>query len=229
MRIIVFGANGGLGQRVWKAAVDAGHEVVAFVRSPQKLDATDPRFGDLTVVAGNVLDSGAVQGAAAGARAAINCTSPASGDATLDLATSAVTSAAAAGVERFYMVGGIGALWAPGTHRQVLLQDWDDEPAMRAFGLNPGMPRERIRDMTKGHLASMAFMQSTGHPHAFACPGAMYDGPATSGRTVSLDELASPAAMRVSLGDVAQVMVDDLERGELLGHRVSVCSGPTEA
>ncbi len=216
MKVIIFGANGGLGQWTWKAAISAGHEVVAFVRSPEKLDATDPRHASLTVVRGDVTDRGAVTEAAAGCEAAINCTSPAGGNATLELARAAVEGAAAAGVRTFYMVGGLGALWAPGTKREVLMQDWDDRDAMEAFGLNWSMPRERIRDMTKGHLASMAYLAGTGHAHTYLCPGLMVEGPATEGRVVTLDELGS---------DVAQVIVDDLGVGALLGHRVSVASG----
>ncbi len=225
MKIIVFGASGGLGQRVWKAAIEAGHDVVAFVRSPDKLDASDSRHAALQVAQGNVNDADAVRAAADGCAASINCTSPAGGDATLALAKSIVTHAAAAGVETFYMVGGLGALWAPGTNQTVLVQDWDDAEAMQRFGLPPGMPRDQIRSMTKGHLASMAFMAGTGLAHTYVCPGAMFDGPLSGTRLVTLDELGGPAATRVSYADVAHVIVDDLERGELIGHRVCVSAG----
>lgn len=222
MNVIVFGATGGLGQRVWRAAVDAGHEVAVFVRSPGKLDNTDPRHAKLRVAQGNVMDADAVRAAAAGCQVAINCTSPAGGNSTLDLAKSVVQNASAAGVERFYMVGGLGALWAPGTNKTVLMQDWDDAEAMEKFGLPSGMPREQIRMMTKGHLASMEFMAGTNLPHAFVCPGLMVDGPATENPVVTLDEIGGAAAMKISYGNVARVLVDDIERGELLGHRVCV-------
>ncbi|MEM6956688.1 MAG: NAD(P)H-binding protein [Myxococcota bacterium] len=222
MNVIVFGATGGLGQRVWKAAIAAGHRVVAFVRSPEKLDRSHPSFADLNVVTGNVLDGDAVKTASQGCTIAVNCTSPAGGDATLDLAKSAVTHAADADVSTFYMVGGIGALWVPGTDKTVLVQDWDDEAAMQRQGWPTGMPKEKIQAMTQGHLASMAFMASTKLAHAFICPGAMIDGEPSESRTVTLDELGGPAALRVRYADIAQVIVDDLEAGELLGHRVGV-------
>lgn len=222
MKLLVCGATGGLGQRVWKAAVQAGHDVVAFARSPSKLDGSDPRHAELTVVEGNAMDADSVRAAAAGCEAAINCTSPAGGNSTLELARSIVSNAADAGVGTFYMVGGLGALWAPGTQRTVLVQDWEDPEAMQRYGLPPGMPRERIRTMTDGHLASMAFMASTGLPHCFVCPGLMVDGAPSDRRVVTLDELGGRAAGRVTYADVAQVLVDDLERGDLLGHRVCV-------
>ena len=43
MKVIIFGANGGLGQWTWKADISAGHEVVAFVRSAEKLEEKAPR------------------------------------------------------------------------------------------------------------------------------------------------------------------------------------------
>lgn len=222
MKIIIFGANGGLGQWVWKAAVSAGHTVVAFVRTPSKLDSADPRFSQLHVVAGDVMDAEAVRLAATGCQIAINCTSPAGGNSALEMARSVVSNAAASGVQKFYMVGGIGALWAPETNRSVLIQDWDDPVAMQKYGLPTTMPREVIQRMTRGHLASMAYLESTGLPHCYLCPGAMVDAPPTESRVVTLDELGGRAAMRVSFGNVARTIVEDLEQGALIGHRVCV-------
>ena len=222
MKLILFGATGGLGQYVWKAAVDAGHDVVAFVRTPAKLHASDPRHAKLQVVAGDVMDADAVRTAAAGCEVGINCTSPAGGNSALEMAKSIVTNAAASGVQRFYLVGGLGALWAPGTNHTVLVQDWDDAEAMQKVGLSPSMPREMIRKMTKGHLESMAFLQGTGLPHTYLCPGRMVDGPPTETRVVTLDEVGGQSPGQVNFGDVAQVMVDDLPQGALIGHRVCV-------
>lgn len=224
MRVIVFGATGGLGNWMWKAAVQAGHEVTAFVRSPEKLDSTAAGYADLHVVRGNVMNAEAVHAASVGREIAINCTSPAGGNSTIDLARAIVDTAEGAGVSTFYMVGGIGALWVPGTAQQVLVQDWDDAAAMTEYGLSPDMPQELIRKMTRGHLESMAFMKEKGVPHTFLCPGRMLDAPATAERVVTLDVLGGRRALQVNMGDVAQVVVDDLKTGALLGHRVCVAA-----
>ena len=68
MNITVFGANGRVGQRVVRRALDRGHHVQAFVHSR---DPFDPH-GQLSVSAGNVADGTAVQGAVAGADAVIS-------------------------------------------------------------------------------------------------------------------------------------------------------------
>ncbi|MEM1347582.1 MAG: NAD(P)H-binding protein, partial [Myxococcota bacterium] len=140
------------------------------------------------------------------------------------LAQAIVPHAAKAGVTRFYMVGGIGALWAPGTNKTVLMQDWDDAEAMGRHNIPTGMPRDMIQRMTAGHLLSMEFMERAGFAHTFLCPGRMLEGPATSTRVVTLDEVGGAEVLQVSFGDVAQVIIDDLEHGALIGHRVCVAT-----
>ncbi|MEM1156048.1 MAG: NAD(P)H-binding protein [Pseudomonadota bacterium] len=222
MKVIVFGAAGLLGQWTWKAALEAHHDVTALVRSPEKLDTAHPLFENLTVIQGDVMDADTVTAASEGRDVAINCTSPAGGNSTLALAKSIVGNAAEAGIDTFYMVGGLGALWVPESNQTQLVQDWDDASQMVKYGLPPDIPKENIRAMTKGHLESMAFMQSTGFAHTFICPGMMLDGPATSSCRITLDEAGGNRMMSVNFGDVAKVIVDDLGWGKLLGHRVCV-------
>ena len=51
MKIAIFGATGGTGQELTAHAIDAGHEVTALTRSPEKLTNDD-----VTIVEGDVLD-----------------------------------------------------------------------------------------------------------------------------------------------------------------------------
>jgi uncharacterized protein YbjT (DUF2867 family) len=39
MKIAIFGATGGTGRLVVEQALEAGHEVIAFVRDPSKLNS----------------------------------------------------------------------------------------------------------------------------------------------------------------------------------------------
>lgn len=68
MKLIIFGATGQTGQELVKQAIDHGHEVTAFVRSPEKLTLRDER---LHVVKGDVLDQEAVTAAIAGQEAVL--------------------------------------------------------------------------------------------------------------------------------------------------------------
>lgn len=70
MKIIVFGATGGVGQSVVKQAVANGFEVTAFVRTPAKLETT---HGNLYVIQGNVFDQAVVSAAIAGHDAVVSC------------------------------------------------------------------------------------------------------------------------------------------------------------
>jgi putative NADH-flavin reductase len=64
MKAIVFGATGGTGREVVRQALDQGHQITAFVRSPDKI--VDLEHANLTVVRGDVLDAAAVEAAVPG-------------------------------------------------------------------------------------------------------------------------------------------------------------------
>lgn len=70
MKIIVFGATGGVGQSVVKQAVDNGFEVTAFVRTPSKLEVTHEK---LSVVKGDAFNPAEVAPAIAGHDAVVSC------------------------------------------------------------------------------------------------------------------------------------------------------------
>lgn len=70
MKIIVFGATGGVGQSLVKQALAKGLEVTAFVRTPSKLDT---QHANLTVVQGDALNQAEVSAAIAGHDAVVSC------------------------------------------------------------------------------------------------------------------------------------------------------------
>ncbi|ETP67010.1 epimerase [Planococcus glaciei CHR43] len=70
MKIIVFGATGGVGKSVVKQAVDNGFEVTAFVRTPSKLEVTHE---NLNVVQGDAFNPTEVSAAIAGHDAVVSC------------------------------------------------------------------------------------------------------------------------------------------------------------
>ncbi|MFC7678909.1 NAD(P)-dependent oxidoreductase [Paenibacillus sp. GCM10028914] len=70
MKIIVFGATGGVGQSVVKQAVENGFEVTAFVRTPTKLEVT---HDNLNIVKGNAFNQAEVAAAIAGHDAVVSC------------------------------------------------------------------------------------------------------------------------------------------------------------
>ena len=53
MKIAVFGATGGLGLQLLDKALDKGHEIIAYVRSPEKITF---EHENLKVIKGDVFD-----------------------------------------------------------------------------------------------------------------------------------------------------------------------------
>lgn len=70
MKIIIFGATGGVGQSVVKQAIEKGFEVTAFVRTPAKLETTHE---NLHVIQGDAFNRAEVSAAIAGHDAVVSC------------------------------------------------------------------------------------------------------------------------------------------------------------
>ncbi len=70
MKLIIFGSTGGTGRQVVGQALEQGHDVTAFARSPEKLNQKHEK---LQVVKGNVLDFASVERAIQG-QDAVLCT-----------------------------------------------------------------------------------------------------------------------------------------------------------
>jgi putative NADH-flavin reductase len=108
MRIAVFGATGRTGRPLVAQALDRGHEVVAFVRSPSDLPVENPA---LTVVEGDAYTGAGVFEAVAGADAVVSVLGQTS-DGPDDLLTVAgghlLDAMAEADVDRFVTLVGAG-------------------------------------------------------------------------------------------------------------------------
>jgi len=63
MRLLIIGATGGTGRELVEQALERGHQVTAFVRTPARLRLAHER---LTVVRGDVLDRSSVEAAVRG-------------------------------------------------------------------------------------------------------------------------------------------------------------------
>jgi putative NADH-flavin reductase len=104
-RLFVLGATGGTGLALVQQALERGHNVTAFVRSPQKLGSA--REG-LSVVKGDPLDADALRAVLPGHDAVISALGPPGpGPTTIaaDGARAVVSAMPAAGVRRLLVVG----------------------------------------------------------------------------------------------------------------------------
>ncbi len=73
MRLLILGATGGIGRLLVRFALERGHEVTAFVRSPQKITLKHDR---LKVLQGNLLDAGHLAKVMAGHEAVLSAFGP---------------------------------------------------------------------------------------------------------------------------------------------------------
>jgi putative NADH-flavin reductase len=73
MKIVVFGASRGVGRNIVEQALQAGHTVTAFVRTPSTFTMQHP---NLTVCQGDAMDAAAVERAIAGQEAVISALGP---------------------------------------------------------------------------------------------------------------------------------------------------------
>lgn len=73
MKIVVFGASRGAGLKVVEQALEAGHIVTAFVRTPSNMEI---KHVNLTLFQGDSLDASAVDKAVAGQEAVISTLGP---------------------------------------------------------------------------------------------------------------------------------------------------------
>lgn len=106
--MLVIGATGGTGRCVVESALQSGHEVTAFARTPQKLTVQHDR---LRVVQGDVLQADSVLQAMQGQQAVICALGPAAGTAPgtiiSDGSRNIIQAMAPAGVRRLVFESGI--------------------------------------------------------------------------------------------------------------------------
>lgn len=118
MKLTLFGATGRTGIPLVEQALAAGHDVVAYVRTPSKLTMDSPH---LTVVQGETQEAHKVAEAIAGSDAVISALGPVKGGAKDVMATSAsniVAGMKAGGVQRLVYATGAG------------VEDPHDKPAL---------------------------------------------------------------------------------------------------
>ena len=112
MIIVIYGASGMIGSRILAEALSRRHEVIAVVRSPEKIVPQQR----LTVVRGDATDAASVASSAEGADVAISAFSPGNENALLTKnAYALLDGLALARVPRVIVVGGASSLEiAPG-------------------------------------------------------------------------------------------------------------------
>lgn len=198
MRLFVIGATGGTGRALVEQAAGRGHQVTAFVRSPQKLGA--PAAG-VTVVAGDPRQATELGAAMPGCDAVISALGPPmpfTGKTTIlgDGARATVEAMAAAGVRRLLVVS--GDLQFADAGRMVAL-------------IRATLMRHLARDQADMERVVMA----SDLEWTVARPTRLTHAAASGAYRVAPDHLPR-AARAISRADVASFLHAAAERGEHL-------------
>jgi len=110
MRVVVFGASGGIGRQLVEQGVAAGHDVVAVKRASSAVTFADRP--NLEVVEADVMQPAEVEPIVRGADAVLSAVGPRDGSTPTtvcrDSAASILTAMDASGVKRFEAVSGSG-------------------------------------------------------------------------------------------------------------------------
>jgi len=216
MKVLVIGSTGRLGSQVVARAMEAGHDVTAFARNPEAIQASEAGRASEPVqaengsrpriVQGDVLDPASLERGVAGRDAVISC---------LGTRDRRQTNLRTDGTRKL-----VAAMTGAGVRRLV---------AFSAFGV--GDSRDQLKRTSfmfgrvilplflSGQFEDMERMESvirsSNLEWVIVRPSALTDKPATNDVKVAADR-AGKAGSSIPIADVAQFMVDSLTSDEYL-------------
>jgi len=198
LKILLLGANGGVGRLIVKEAAARGHNVTAFVRNP-----AGPSPNGAKVVAGNVLDSQSLSNALSGQDAVVYAIGVKStGPTTLFSESTRLLLAAMEqqGVKRLVCITGVGAGETRG-HGGFLY----DRIIFPLFTKNRYADKERQEQL----------IQDSGTDWTIVRPAPFSEKmPHSDFRAVT--EVGNVVLRKVSRAEVASFVLDELESGRYL-------------
>lgn len=209
MKIVVVGASGRTGRLIVAGALQRGHEVTAFARTPEALGDLAPRCA--RVVRGDVVDRVMIAEAVSGREAVIYAVGPAPGE------SSAIAADGVLRVVRVmqkYGVRRLIALSATGVVAEV-----DEVP--RSFLARLFRPRG-TESVDPGDLRRMEVtVRQSELDWTLVRPSRLTDGPATGLYRAGPGHVL-PDARPIARADVAAYVLDQLETDLNVQHAVAL-------
>lgn len=206
MKLIVFGATGQVGIQFVKQALCRNYTVKAFGRNVFDLKIEDK---NLEIIKGALFDENEVYNALKDCDAVISTIGGAfdGTDKTRSLGIkNIIKQMKKAGVKRIIALGGMGILNAD---EHTLLLDTKD------------YPKEFI-PVGNEHRKAYEHLKDSGNEWTFICsPDIVNEGP-TGNYITSKDYPPQPNKYKVNAGDIAQFMLNELERNEYVQSRVGI-------
>ncbi|UOQ55635.1 NAD(P)-dependent oxidoreductase [Hymenobacter cellulosivorans] len=207
MKLLIFGATGGTGRQLVLQALEAGHSVTAFVRTPAKLALSHPR---LRTLQGDVLDYAAVLAALPGHEAVLSALgAPATHQAAVrSVGTRHILQAMeATGVQRFICLTTLGM----GESRAAL-------PFSYKYFIVPLFLRRAFADSE----VQETYIRQSAVAWTIARPATLTNGSRTGAYRHGFSPTTSGLKIKISRADVADFMLGQLHDTRYLRQAASL-------
>ncbi len=209
MKISVLGASQGTGAIAVRLALEHGHEVTAFARTPGKLALSHPK---LTRLAGDFHEEASVEAAVRGQDAVI-------------ITASSTSLKGFKQQPRYFSLGtgfAIEAMKAHGVRRLVILSALGagDSLELLPFVLRKLVAGWILKGPFEDHDRQEKLVRESGLDWVIARPGRLTDRP-TRGHYV-MKTAIEPVPSGISRADVADFLVKACELDTWLGHAVQI-------
>ena len=210
MKIAIFGANGTIGQRILKEALNRGHFVSAIVRDKSKITLTNE---NLTVVEGNVIEAESVASAVAGSDAVVSAVGPSENNPgmVIQTAKSLLEGLAKTEVKRLLIVGGAGSLEVAPNMRLVDAPDFPEAWKPIALAACEAL------EVYKSTPTEIDWVYVS--PAALIQPGERTGNFRVGGDQLLVDENGES---KISAEDFAVAIVDEIEHPQFKQQRITI-------
>jgi len=206
MKVVIFGSTGRTGKHLIHSALEAGFDVTAFARIPDRISTRHPR---LTLFQGDATVATEVESAIVGKNAVISAVGSDLGQTNLrqKAMENMISAMQKHHVKRIIGIGGMGVLQA------------NEETQIFE---TPGFPQEYI-PVSQDHNSAYEALNRSGLDFTFMCPPTIIDGPKTEHYAVEAD-FPPKGNFQISTGDLADFMIKELQEGRFLRKRVGIAS-----
>ncbi|PYZ94076.1 hypothetical protein CR194_00605 [Salipaludibacillus keqinensis] len=208
MKILLFGATGRVGKEVLALALNDGHEVTAFVRSPEKLPPSIKSHKKLQIFTGNILNHQNVQNVISNDFDLIFSALSTDKNNTLSKGIPIIIQAMEkANVDRIVSIGTAGILQAR------------SQPDVYRFLSNES--RRKSTTAAEDHLSAYLSLKKSQLNWTIFCPTYLPDGIATEKVVYDLNMLPENTS-KITVGNTAWFTYNELFNEKFFKYRVGI-------
>lgn len=206
MKILVFGASGRLGQKLVAYGLEAGHEISAFVRKPEKLKLQHPA---LKLILGDAEDPETIENAIPGHDLILSALGVSQMPPPITLMSDAVLfmleAMQNAGVPRIIAVGGAGILQETETQLKM------ESPSFPAF----------FKPISEDYFRVFELLKNSDREWTMVCPPTMPERVRT-GNYRTLANYFPEGGQQIFVEDVADFILAEITKRAFINQRVGI-------